>query len=81
MAAIDEFQKLLVEASKDKANERKLVRKAHLLRLKKRLDLSPELKRTYCKECFALARWQKRIRKGVLVQTCGDCGAVTRYEL
>lgn len=81
MKGDEEFIELLKKAQSDTDKEKYYVRKAHMLRLKKRIQLSRVLKHAYCKKCFSLAKLQVRIKKGRRVTTCTKCSSIRRRLL
>jgi len=56
------------------------VRKIKRFAMSKNIPLK-DLRKTFCKKCFAPYKNQKiRIKKGMKIMTCGDCGYISRWK-
>jgi ribonuclease P protein subunit RPR2 len=58
---------------------------AHKLKLKYKVKLTPKVKRRLCKKCHKFMVPGKnckiRIHNSRLIYTCGECGAIRRFDL
>jgi ribonuclease P protein subunit RPR2 len=81
-----QVRELFSQASRERSEElrTRCVSRAHRLALKHKIRLPPELKRQYCKRCFAfwfLGRTARvRVSQGKAVYTCLACGAIRRFS-